>query len=250
MTSNTFSDQTPPSFIQKHWQKLLALLIWVVIIGGYFWYKIANDLTTLQISLQLVALMQTPLGPLIYIFIYALRPLIFFSAIILTLAAGSIFGAGSIANLILAIIYTVIASNTSSLVAYFIGRYFGEGLLETSDDDTGVIQTYTNRLRENSFETVLIMRLIFLPYDLVTYLCGFLRIDWKAFILATAIGSIPGTVSFVAFGASVNISDIADGQRPEFNPWVIGFGLIIFVASIGLSHYFKKREATKETSSI
>lgn len=248
MTSSTVPDQTQPSFIQKHWQKLIALLIWILIIGGYFWYKTANDLTTLQIGLQLVELMQTPLGPLIYILIYALRPLIFFSALILTVAAGSIFGAGSIGNLILAVIYTIIAGNISALVAYFIGRYFGEGLLETANGDTGIIQTYTNRLRENSFETVMIMRFIFLPYDLVNYLCGFLRIDWKAFILATAVGSIPGTVAFVAFGASVDISEIAQGEMPKVDLWVLVFGAVILVASIGLSRYFKKREAAKETS--
>lgn len=49
----------------------------------------------------------------------------------------------------------------------------------------------------NSFETVLIMRFIFLPYDLVNYLAGILRIDLKAFILATLLGSIPGTIAFV-----------------------------------------------------
>ena len=78
------------------------------------------------------------------------------------------------------------------MVAFFVGRFLGDGLLE-GERTKGIIQRYTDRLRENSFSTVLIMRFIFLPYDLVNYLCGVLRIDWKAFLFATSIGSLPGT---------------------------------------------------------
>ncbi|MEZ4595105.1 MAG: hypothetical protein R3D55_28775 [Chloroflexota bacterium] len=56
----------------------------------------------------------------------------------------------------------------------------GEDVLDNAEE-AGTIQRYTRRLRENSFETVLIMRLIFLPYDLVNYLSGFLKINWRAF---------------------------------------------------------------------
>ena len=44
------------------------------------------------------------------------------------------------------------------------------------------------------------MRLVYVPYDLVNYLAGFLRIGWMPFILATALGSLPDTLSFVLFG--------------------------------------------------
>lgn len=243
--TNTLETSNKQTFLQKHWQKLIALSLWAIAIGGYIWYSSANNLRPADVLLQLVELLQSPAGPLIYILIYALRPLLFFSAAVLTIAAGSIFGAGSLWNLTLAVIYTIIASNTSSMVAYVIGRYFGKGVLESADDSKGLIQRYTNRLRENSFETVMIMRFIFLPYDLVTYICGFLRIDWKAFILATALGSIPGTISFVAFGASIDITELANGATPTFNPWVLVFGLAIFVVSIGLSRYFKRREARR-----
>jgi uncharacterized membrane protein YdjX (TVP38/TMEM64 family) len=100
-------------------------------------------------------------------------------------------------------------------------------------------------MRQNSFETILIMRFIFLPYDLVNYLAGILRIDWKAFILASLLGSIPGTIAFVSFGASIDIKELAMGKTPQFNPWVLVFGVVIFIASLAISRYFKKREAAR-----
>jgi uncharacterized membrane protein YdjX (TVP38/TMEM64 family) len=144
------------------------------------------------------------------------------------------------------VLYTVIGSNLSATVAYYVGRFFGQGLLTEGDgENSGLLQRYADRMRQNSFETILVMRFIFLPYDLVNYLAGILRIDWKAFILASLLGSIPGTIAFVSFGASIDIKELAMGKTPQFNPWVLVFGVVIFIASLAISRYFKKREAAR-----
>jgi len=238
-----------PSFFQRHWQKFTALFFWAILLGGYAWYYTSHNLTPLKAAQEMVDLLQTPYGPLLYILIYILRPLIFFSATVLTLTGGAVFGAGSLLNFALAVIYTIIGSNASSMVAYFIGRYFGAGVLKEDDgNQTSIIQGYANRLRGNSFETVMIMRFIFLPYDLVSYVCGFLRINGPAFLLATALGSIPGTIAFVAFGASLDLSRLETEGLPAPDPWVFGFGIIIFVVSLAISRFFKKREAQIENT--
>ena len=228
---------TPPessSWLGRHWQKVVALLLWVGIFAVYRWYATANDLGPVEAVGQLIRLMQTSAyGPLIYILLYALRPLLFFSSVLLTLAGGFIFGP------VWGIVYTVIAANTSAMVAYVVGYFFGQGLL-ADDGSDGVIQRYAARMRKDSFETVLIMRFIFLPYDLVNYLAGFLRIDWKAFLLATALGSIPGTISFILFGAAIE-GDF-DGTIPSLNPGVLAISISLFVVSLALSRYFKRRE--------
>lgn len=238
---------TPTTFWQKHGQKVIAAGFWLLLIGGYTYYYQANNLTTTTALLQLVDLLTSPWGPLLYILVYALRPLIFFSAAVLTIASGSIFGSGSVLNLALAVLYTVIGSNTSAMVAYGVGRFFGKGLLsEEKGGESSLLQRYADRLRTNSFETILIMRFIFLPYDLVNYLAGILRIDWKAFILASFLGSVPGTIAFVAFGASIDIKQLAQGESPEFNPLVLIFGVIIFLVSLVISRIYKRREAAKQ----
>lgn len=234
------------SFLQKHGQKVVAAAFWLLLIGGYSWYYRATGLTTETALLQVVNLLDSPFGPLLYILLYTLRPLLFFSAAVLTITSGAIFGAGSIVKLALAILYTVIGSNLSATVAYSVGRFFGQGLLTAGDgENSGLLQRYADRMRQNSFETILIMRFIFLPYDLVNYLAGILRIDWKAFILASLLGSIPGTIAFVSFGASLNIKELAMGKTPQFNPWVLFFGVVIFIVSLVISRYFKKRETMR-----
>lgn len=232
LTLPAAQDQGGPA---QHWQKMLALLVWVTLIGAYVVYTRSNNLGPLAAMRQIIDVMQASLwGPLIYIAVYAARPLIFFSATLLTLAGGFIFGP------VYGVLYTIVASNLSAMVAYGMGRYFGEGFLDV-DNLGSVIQHYAARMRKNSFETVIIMRFIFLPYDLVSYVAGLLRVDWKAFLLATVVGCLPGTIAFVLAGAS--IEGAFDGGIPSVDPAVLAVSGVIFVVSLVLSRLFKRREA-------
>ncbi len=238
------SNRAPQSktWFQEHAQKIGALFFWMLLIVFYQWYANRNGLSSLEVAQKMLGFLKDGFwGPLIYIVLYAVRPLIIFPSTILTLAGGFVFGP------VLGVLYTIIASNISSTIAFFVGRFFGEDMLK-DDEETlkvsktfRVLQGYARRMRENSFETVMIMRFIFLPYDAVSYLAGFLRIKYFPFILATALGSIPGTMAFIGFGASI---ETFDGALPKLNPVTLGFSVAIFVVSIALSRIFKKREGT------
>lgn len=235
------------SWVARHWQKVVALLLWVGLIGAFVWYTRANGLTLAEGVLDIILTMQTsPYGPLIYIVLYALRPLTFFSSVLLTIAGGFVFGP------VWGVFYTVIASNISATVAYLVGRYFGKGMLDETGSD-GFVQNWATRMRANSFITVLIMRFIFLPYDLVNYLAGFLRIRWLPFILATIIGSIPGTIAFVLLGAAASPTEIEQlfltGQIPSLDVRVLMISFAMFAVSMILSVIFKRRERSQQAIS-
>jgi uncharacterized membrane protein YdjX (TVP38/TMEM64 family) len=224
-------------FLRQHWQKIAGALIWATAIGGYTLYAQANALSPLAAVQRLVAVIAgTSYGPLLYIAVYTLRPLLFFPATLLTIAGGFLFGP------VLGFVYATLGGNASATVSYFVGRYFGEGMLQ-AEASGGLLQRYTARLRANSFETVLIMRFLFLPYDLVSYLCGFLRINWRGFALATFLGGIPGGISIVALGASLQ-GDLTD-LTPRLDPLTLAIGIVMFIASLALSRYFRRRESTQ-----
>jgi uncharacterized membrane protein YdjX (TVP38/TMEM64 family) len=232
-----------PNWLRQHGTKLAALLFWVAVVLGYYWYARQNGLS-LNDAVVAIAdfLTNSVYGPLLYMVLYALRPLFFFPATILTLLGGFLFGP-------LGIIYTIIGSNASAMVAFGVGYYFGNDLLK-SDENAGTIQRYTQRMRDNSFETILIMRLIFLPYDLVNYAAGFLKIAWKPFLLATAIGSVPGTISFVLLGASFGTLDELLAGDVQLNPVTFGASVVIIGISLALSRYIKWREAKKGSEAL
>ena len=221
------------SWLKRHGQKIAALAFWLLLLGAYVGFSWRNNLTPLGAVQALIAFIAGSVyGPLIYIAIYTVRPLTLFSATLLTLAGGFVFGP------LWGMLYVVIGANLSALVAYGVGRFFGQGFF-ADGESSGLLARYAERLRRNSFESTFLMRLIFLPYDLVNYLAGFLRINWQSFILATALGSLPGTLAFVLAGASI---ERFDGGIPAFNPWTLVAAIVIFLISLVLSRIFKRRE--------
>jgi uncharacterized membrane protein YdjX (TVP38/TMEM64 family) len=244
--SSLAAQQVPPdvprSFWQRHWHKLLALLFWLALLGGYGWYTWRHDMALLDGLQSLLALLQTPAaGPLLYIAAFALRPLIVFPASLLTVLAGSVFGP------LWAFVLTVLACLASASVSYLVGRVMGHGVLD--DDQSALVlkmQRYTACLQRNSFETVLLMNLIFLPYDLINYLAGFLHVRFRPFLLASILGSVPGIITCVLLGASVTLQSEGDLMLSAINPWSLALSAVIFVLSIALSRFLKRREQRRQ----
>jgi len=225
-----------PPLLSHSKAKLAALFFWLSFISVYYAVLRSNNLT-LEASLPRLAdwLTGTYWGPLLFILFYNVGPLLFFPAIILSLLAGFVFGP-------VGILYTVLGSNSSAMVAYGIGRYFGSGVWENSDR-AGIIQRYALRIQENSFQAVLIMHLIFLPYELVNYSCGFLQIGWKPFLAGTALGSIVATISIVMLGASFgSVEQVVVGEF-HLNPATLISSAVLIALSLAISRIVKKRES-------
>jgi uncharacterized membrane protein YdjX (TVP38/TMEM64 family) len=213
------------SWWQRYGQRLVALVFWLLLIGGYSWYMLAYDLSLAAIAQQVVGFLHGPLGPLIYLLVFALRPLVFFSAGLLTIVAGSIFGP------VLGILLTTIACNLSAAVAYGLAYWLCD-CVTLRPGSAGLIGSYAARLRRNSFETVLLMNMMMLPFDLINYMAGALRINFRAFMLGTLLGSFPPTVAFVLLGAAVPLEPGAELTLPELNPWLLA--LAVCFLAIGL----------------
>ena len=230
----------PDTFLARNWQKLVAAAIWLVLAGLFLGYSLITGSSPTQTLRAVVDLLRTPFGPLFYILIYTLRPLAFFSAVVVTLLGGAIWGP------IWGTLFVIIGSNMSATLAYGFGRILGKGVLPEgkSGDQDGIVSRYADRMRTNAFPTVLVMRLIYLPYDLVNYLAGFLRVPYRPYILASILGSLPGTLTFVLAGASLNIDDIFAGRFriSAINPWTLVLSVVLFVAGLVISRLLQRKE--------
>ena len=214
--------------------KIVAMIAWVFLLTGYWWYTSFNGLTpsqTMQVVIDFIS--ESPYGFPIYILVYMIRPIFLFPATLVTMAATYLYGP------VQGIAYALIASNLSTLVAFLIGRFFGNTFLHSIERNTLVIK-YADRLRRESFQTTLVLRFLFLPYDLVSYFSGFLKIDLGWFMLATVLGSIPGTISFGMLGASIQ-GDFAS-QNVSLDPLSLVLSAVMFALSLGLYRFVRQRE--------
>ncbi|MBI3958063.1 MAG: TVP38/TMEM64 family protein [Chloroflexi bacterium] len=232
---NTIDIQRPRrtlfDFLWQHGTKFSAGLFWLALLGGYGWYMRATGLSAQAAALQLRDFLAgSGWGPLLYVVLYTVRPLIFFPSTVMTAISGYLYGPA------LGTVYALIGGNLSGTLAYFVGRFFGGDLFAEEDADAnGFVARHAANLRRNGFEAVLVMRLIYLPYDLVNYLCGFVRVPWLQYATATLLGVLPGSLTFVLIG-SVFTSE-STSQR-----WLLaGFSLGMLLLGLGLSRWLKKR---------
>ncbi|HRF50160.1 MAG TPA: VTT domain-containing protein [Anaerolineales bacterium] len=220
------------NWMARNRSRLVAVALWVVAIGAWNVWSSQRNLTPLAAVQALIEVLRgTFWGPAIYIVIYAVRPLLFFPATFLTIAGGYLFGP------YWGLFYTIVAGNVSAAVAYLAGRLLGRGLIQ----DLGPLAPYADRMRARSFETVLILRLLFAPYDLIGYLAGFLTVSFRGFLVGTALGSLPGSLAVVSFGAAIQ-GDFT-GELPRLDPANLILGAVMLIVSLLLSRWVRAREA-------
>jgi uncharacterized membrane protein YdjX (TVP38/TMEM64 family) len=217
-------------------QRLAVLAVWLTAIVAWQAYRSTTGLSTTETAQRFIDTAGGAWwGVLAYVVVYLARPIVLFPASVLTIVAGILFGP------VLGVAVVVIAANASAMVAYGVGRLLGRPPGAPADDGghRTLARRWSRRLRERSFETVLVMRLLFLPYDLVNYLSGILRLRWMPFLLATALGSLPGTISFVLLGASIERVDEGLGG---IDPLALGASVFVFVVSLAVAQVLRRRQ--------
>lgn len=169
-------------------------------------------------------------GPLLFIVFYAFRGLFFFPATILTIASGALFGP------VYGSIYTFFGILLSSFLSFAIGRFFGGKFFQSRNlSSKQKVSSFHRKLLRNGKTSVLIMRLLFFPFDAVGYLSGAIGIKQRDFLIGTAFGTIPGLLAFTFLGGST-----IDGHY-------LLVALCFFLVSIGLSSYLKKHSSLAQS---
>lgn len=161
-----------------------------------------------------------------YILLFTVLPAFFFPVAVLALAGGLLFGLwqGSL--------YTFIGAMLNCTLMFFLSRYVGcrqaEALIEKKLDPIWQ-QRLQNLNSSGGFMLLIILRLIpAVPYNLINYAFGLSSMSYSTYILASAIGIIPGTFAFI------NIGDKAlDVTSPDF--WIaIGLLVLLLVVTAAL----------------
>ncbi len=222
-------------------RRMLGLAVWASFIGGYFLFARSRGLGPIDAAEEL---RQTLSGawwaPLAFVVFYMARPLVLFPATVLTIFAGLVFGPVS------GTLLTLVGSSLSTALTYLIGRFFSPDML--SPRLTSLIGPLIDRARERPFESALVMRLLYLPFDAVGYVAGFARLKMLPFLVGSFIGTIPGTVAFVGFGASV---DSLNEGTPSFDFRILGASALLAVAGSLFARWLRNRtDRSNETGEL
>lgn len=215
--------------------------VWLLILASIYIYQTAHGISLPDMLLSLfVFFEENPSAPLLYIVVYTLQPFAFLPSTIFTVVAGSIFGFWP------ALIYTLIGANLSATAVYITGRLLARPLPEIPQRFARFVQP----LRKQPFETILFMRLAYFPFDVVNMVCGILKLRYMPFVVATAIGTVPGIATLTSLGTSISFRDLLTNgvSLSAINPLSLLYAAILFVISVVLARVFKTWQARRSTA--
>jgi uncharacterized membrane protein YdjX (TVP38/TMEM64 family) len=169
-------------------------LIWLIALLSAYWWFEASGIELRQVPRALKGIVRSygAWGPIAIVCLFALRSFVFLPTTPLVLVAGSLFGP------FWGFALTVIGNNLSANISFVLGRFFGRRYVK--DSGRGLLKKYDEILTRDGFMTVLLMRLLYIPFDVVNLSSGISGIPYRQYLVATFIGLMPEAIMFSVLG--------------------------------------------------
>ena len=231
------------SWLQKYW-KWIALGLGLVLLSVAISFLPVKDwVKTFTDWIRHLGLA----GAFIFIGVYALAAVAFLPGAIFTIAAGLVYGiAGG----------TAVALTGATLgagLAFLVARYLVRGRMEKFAQKNKKFGAIDQAIGQQGWKIVGLLRLSpLIPFNVSNYFYGITSIGFWPYLLASAVGMLPGTLLYAYLGA-IGQAGLSGGQKGH-SPleWTfLGLGLLatigvtIFVSRIA-KNALKKTGATKK----
>ena len=229
-----------------NWKRILPLAVLVLLIGAAFAFRIDRYLTLDALRDNRAALLDFVgangvLAACVYVLAYAaVVALSVPGAAVMTLAGGFLFG------VVLGASLTVIGATLGATLLFLIARSAAGDFLRQRAGP--FLARMSEGFSKDSFFYLLFLRLVpAFPFWAVNLAPALLGMRLAPFVIATALGIIPGTIVYTAFGASLGHVFDAGGQvdlKTVFSPTLIaaliGLGLLALTPVV-LKRFWEKR---------
>jgi len=132
-------------------------------------------------------------GALLFISLYALGTVLMFSATLLTLAGGALFGP------VLGSVYNLAGATIGAMLAFLIARYLAAGWLQRRAE--GHLKQISEGVEREGWRYVAMVRLVpFISPNFINYTLGLTSIPLPVFLGITAICLAPATIAYTYLG--------------------------------------------------
>ncbi|WP_404351457.1 VTT domain-containing protein [Phycicoccus jejuensis] len=193
--------------------RLVGLVVGVLLAGGLALLLLGGDLATVRRAVAASGAW----GPVVFVVLHVVLTLVPVPKNLLAGIAGALFGLGAGSALSWG------GAVASAWVTFELAGRLGA---DAVDGITGArVERVRRVLRERGLLAVVIARLTpFVPFTVVNYGAGVSRVGRRDYLLGTALGVVPGTVAYVAVGASA-------GQDATTILLAGGAGVLLLVAA-------------------
>ncbi len=160
-------------------------------------------------------------GVVIFIGVYAIATVLFLPGWIFTVAAGLVYGV--VGGTAVALTGAIIGST----LAFLCGRYLVRKRVEAATEGNRKFAAIDKAIGEQGWKIVGLLRLSpLVPFNLSNYFYGVTAVRFWPYVLASAVGMIPGTLLYAYLGGAGKAGlGSESGQSPL--KWVfLGIGLV------------------------
>jgi len=134
-----------------------------------------------------------PVGPILFILVYALATVLFLPGSALTLAGGALFGP------LWGTLYNLVGATLGATLAFVLARYLAGGYVERRAG--GRLRQLKQGVESEGWRFVAFARLVpLLPFNLLNYALGLTRIPFFPYLLASAVFMVPGALAYTYLG--------------------------------------------------
>jgi uncharacterized membrane protein YdjX (TVP38/TMEM64 family) len=223
------------------WLKLALLVAFLAAAVYYFRFTERGREVTPEYVLYSIETHGPIAARLIYIAVYIVGTVMLLPGTVLSFAGAVLFGAYE------GTLYTWIGATLGATLAYLTARVLGRDFVERLFG--GRFTAFDQRIREHGFTGLLIVRLLPLfPFNAVNFGCGLTGIRLRDYVLATAIGIVPGTFVYQFLFAKFGRRILTEGFRTEYltDP-EIWLAIGLFAAFVIVGKWLSKKVPRKST---
>ena len=160
-----------------------------------------------------------PLAPVFFVVVYALASLLPLPKNVFAGLAGVLFG------LVLGVVVVMAAALAGAAMAFVLSRVLGRDAVERIIGNR--VARVDALLSRRGIVAVVAVRLVpVLPFTVINYAAGLTSVRTRDYAIGTALGILPGTVSFVALGAY--------GTSPGSWPFLVSVAALVLLTVGGL----------------
>ena len=223
------------------WLKLALLVAFLAGAVYYFRFTASGREVTPESVLNSIESHGPVTARLIYVAVYIVGTVVLLPGTVLTFAGAVLFGAYE------GTLYTWVGATIGATLAYGMARVLGRDFVERLFG--GRFAAFDQRLREHGFAGLLFIRLLPLfPFNAVNFGCGLTGIRLRDYVLATAIGIVPGTFVYQFLFAKFGRRILTEGLRLEYlaDP-ELWLAIGLFAAFVLVGKWLSKKVFRKTT---
>lgn len=167
-----------------------------------------------------------PWGPVAFVVLYVTAAVLLLPAFVLTLGAGAVFG---VARGFAAV---WVGATLGATAAFLIGRYLARGWVARRIEGNPTFRAIDDAVAREGWKIVGLTRMSpAFPYGLLNYAFSVTRVSVRDFVLATAVGMVPGIAMYVYIGSLAGTLAGAGERARTPAEWALyGVGLLATVA--------------------